>query len=148
MNEETSRVRQETPEQSGRHEAAGYTIHGDVQTGAIGTRASANVGSIGEGSRGHVTVVRDPAEERHIAQMFLLVEELRDALEEYRESMDGELLETVETNIDDLEESLEEMKPAKRIQSKLKTLQMLLQPFDTLVGLVGRIIELVRKSEG
>lgn len=137
------------PERARRHDAAGgYAIHGNVQTGAIGTGASANVGAIGQGARGRVTIVRDPAEERRTAQMLALVEELRDALDEYRESMDGELLSTVETNIDDLEESLEEQEPAKRIQGRLKTLQMLLQPFDTLVGLIAKIIELVHRSEG
>lgn len=137
------------PKRSRRHDpTAGYAIHGNVQTGAIGTGASANVGAIGQGSRGRVTIVRDPAAERRTAQALALVEELRDALDEYRETMDGELLSAVETNIDDLEESLEEQEPAKRIQGRLKTLQMLLQPFDTLVGLIAKIIELVHRSEG
>ncbi|THV33949.1 hypothetical protein [Glycomyces buryatensis] len=124
----------------------GFVFHGEVQTGVIGTGASANVGAIGENSRGLVFVGRDGAEERLFAKLLALVDELREAVAGHREALDDQLFETVESNLDELEESIEEMRPAAKIQMKLRTLETLLRPFDTLVGLITKLWELTQKS--
>ncbi|WP_155830377.1 hypothetical protein [Glycomyces tenuis] len=125
----------------------GYIIHGNIETGAFGAGASANVGAIGEHSRGYITIGSDPAAQRRLMELLNALEELVEAVERHRETIDAELYDTVESNLEDLQASIEESKPAKKIQSKLKTLQMLLAPFDTLVSLVTKILELVQKSE-
>jgi hypothetical protein len=125
----------------------GYIIHGNIETGAFGDGASANVGAIGEHSRGHVTIGTDLASQRRFVQLLDALDELLEAVKQHREAIDSELYETVESNLEDLQVSIEELEPPKKIQSKLKTLQMLLAPFDTLVSLVTKLLELVQKSE-
>lgn len=124
----------------------GYIIHGNIQTGAFGAAASANVGAIGEHSRGHVIIGSDPEAQQRMVQLLDALDELIEAVEQHREAIDSELYDTVESNLEDLQTSIEELRPVKKIQSKLKTLQMLLAPFDTLASLVTKLLELVQKS--
>ena len=124
----------------------GYVFRGNVQTGAIGNGASATVGAIGENSRGSVFVNRAHAEERLIEEMLEVVAELRERLDEHRRSV-GDRYTVIKDNLDDLEESLEDMKPAGRIRSKLKAIEQLVSPFSALVDLVLKLIELVNRQE-
>lgn len=128
-------------------EPHGYVFSGNVQTGAIGTGASATVGAIGDGARGAVYVNRAHAEERLLDEMLELVGELRERLDEHRSTV-GERYPVIKDNLDDLEESLEDMKPPGRIRSKLKAIEQLVSPFGALVDLVLKLIELVNRQEG
>ncbi|SDL45643.1 hypothetical protein SAMN05216298_3893 [Glycomyces sambucus] len=128
-------------------QTTGYRFHGSVQTGAIGTGASATVGAIGEQSRGTVFVNRAHADEVLVEQMLELVEELRERLEELRDNV-GERYEVISDNLDDLEESLEEAKPPGRVRSKLKAIERLVSPFAALVDLVTKLLELIERRQG
>lgn len=125
----------------------GYVFRGSVQTGAIGTGASATIGAIGDGSRGVVNINRAHAEERLMEEMLELVLELRERLDEHRESV-GDQYPAISDNLDDLEESLEEAKPLGRIHSKLKAIERLVSPFAALVDLVLKLLELAGGQEG
>jgi hypothetical protein len=127
--------------------ATGYVFRGSVQTGAIGTGAKATVGAIGAHSRGTVHVNRSDTAERLVEEMLELVGELRERLDEHRGTV-GERYTVIKDNLDDLEESLEEMKPPGRIRSKLKAIEQLVSPFSALVDLVLKLIELVNRQEG
>jgi hypothetical protein len=125
----------------------GYAFHGNVQTGAIGSGASATVGAIGEGSRGTVYVNRRHAEERLMEEMLELLIELRERLDEHRDAV-GDRYPVIRDNLDDLEESLEEAKPPGRIRSKLKAIEQLVSPFSALVDLVTKLLELADRHQG
>ncbi|MCD0443996.1 hypothetical protein LO763_10210 [Glycomyces sp. A-F 0318] len=125
----------------------GYVFRGNVQTGAVGTGASATVGAIGDNARGTVHVNRAQAEDRLLEEMLELVGELRTRLDEHRPTI-GERYDVIKDNLDDLEESIEDMKPTGRIRSKLKAIEQLVSPFGALVDLVLKLIELVNRQEG
>lgn len=124
-----------------------YVFHGSVQTGAIGTGASATIGAIGDGARGTVHVNRLHAEERLLEEMLELVLQLRERLDEHRDSV-GDRYPVIKDNLDDLEESLEEMKPPGRIRSKLKAIEQLVSPFSALADLVLKLLELADHRQG
>lgn len=126
---------------------SGYAFHGNVQTGAIGTAATATVGAIGEHSRGFVSVSHDPEADRLLVQLLALVDELRKTLDDHRQTV-GEDYTTIRDNIDDLQEALELKKPSNRIRSRLKVLHQLVMPFTALADLVAKIVELVPRSQG
>jgi hypothetical protein len=125
----------------------GYTFHGSVQTGAIGTGAKATVGAIGENSRGVVFVNRAGADERLVEEMLELVAELRERLDGHRDSV-GDRYAVISGSLDDLEESLEEDKPVGRIRTKLRAIEVLVSPFTALVDLVMKLLQLADRREG
>lgn len=127
--------------------SSGYNFHGTVQVGAIGAGASATIGAIGEGARGTVFVNRRHAEERLMEEMLELVVQLRERLDEHR-AIVGDRYPVIKDNLDDLEESLEEMKPPGRIRSKLKAIEQLVNPFSMLVDLVAKLLELADHHQG
>ncbi|MFC3491518.1 hypothetical protein [Glycomyces rhizosphaerae] len=127
--------------------SGGYVFRGNVHTGAIGTGASATIGAIGDGARGTVFVNRRHAEERLMEEMLELVVQLRERLDEHR-AIVGDRYPVIKDNLDDLEESLEEMKPPGRIRSKLKAIEQLVNPFSMLVDLVAKLLELADHHQG
>ncbi|MQM26009.1 hypothetical protein [Glycomyces albidus] len=133
---------------SDEHEQAeGYVFKGTVQTGAIGTGASATVGAIGDGAHGVVFAARARAEEALVEEMLDLVAELRRRLEEHRDGV-GERYEAISDNLDDLESSIEEDQPQGRIRSRLKALEHLVSPFTALVDLVLKLLQLADRRGG
>ncbi|MEU5154299.1 hypothetical protein [Glycomyces sp. NPDC021274] len=127
-------------------ERSGYVFRGNVQTGAVGTGASATVGAIGEGSRGYVFAGASDADRELRAELLRLVGDLRAALREQRESV-GEEYAVIEDTIDDLEESVVEAKPPRRLHSKAKAIERLVSPFAALAEQVSKLLELLQRHQ-
>jgi hypothetical protein len=128
-------------------EQSGYVFHGNVQTGAVGSGASATVGAIGEGSRGYVFTGGAEVDRELQAELLRLVGDLRAALREQRESVGDEEYSLIEDTIDDLEESVAEARPARRIHSKLKAMERLVSPFAALAELVAKLLDLLQRNQ-
>lgn len=124
----------------------GYVFRGNVQTGAIGTGASATVGAIGEGSRGYVFTGGSDADRELRAELLRVVGDLRSALREQRESV-GEEYAVIEGTIDDLEESVVEAKPPGKLHNKVKAMERLVSPFAALAALVSKLLELLQRHQ-
>ncbi|MFG3338802.1 hypothetical protein [Glycomyces sp. NPDC048151] len=127
-------------------EQGGYVFKGNVQTGAVGTGASATVGAIGDGARGYVFTGGDGVDAQLRAELLRLVGELRAALREQREQV-GEEYALIADTIDDLEESVAEAKPPARLRSKLKAMERLVSPFAALAELVSKLLDLVQRNQ-
>ena len=126
-------------------ERSGYVFRGNVQTGAVGTGASATVGAIGDGARGYVFT--GPAADGELrAELLRLVAELRSALREQREQVGEEYAAIIEC-VDDLEESVAEAKPPARLRGKLKAIERLVSPFAALAELVSKLLDLVQRNQ-
>jgi len=130
----------------GEEERSGYVFRGNVQTGAVGTGASATVGAIGEGSRGYVFAAGAEVDRELQAELLRLVGDLRAALREQREQI-GDEYAVIEDTIDDLEESVAEARPVRRIHSKLKAMERLVSPFAALAELVSKLLDLVQRNQ-
>jgi len=130
----------------GEEERSGYVFRGNVQTGAVGTGASATVGAIGEGSRGYVFAAGAEVDRELQAELLRLVGDLRAALREQREQI-GDEYAVIEDTIDDLEESVAEARPVRRIHSKLKAMGRLVSPFAALAELVSKLLDLVQRNQ-
>lgn len=127
-------------------EQSGYVFRGNVQTGAVGTGASATVGAIGDGARGYVFAGGPEVDRELQAELLRLVGELRAVLREQRERV-GDDYGVIADTIDDLEESVAEAKPPNRIHSKVKAMERLVSPFAALAALVAKLLELLQRHQ-
>jgi hypothetical protein len=127
-------------------ERHGYVFRGNVQTGAVGTGASATVGAIGDGARGYVFAGGAEVDRELRAELLRLVGDLRAALLEQRERV-GDEYTVIKDTIDDLEESVAEAKAPSRIHSKVKAMERLVSPFAALAELVEKLLELLQRNQ-